>query len=69
LDTKITFKTPNYSVLFDLGAYRWAKVVSGKERNCWFNPYLKFNLDSSLTTNDVAVGFISTLEGKCTTNQ
>lgn len=45
LDTKFTLKTPNYSVLFDLGAFRWTKFVSGKERNYWFNPYLKINMD------------------------
>jgi hypothetical protein len=29
LDTKFTLKSPNISVLFDFGAYRWTKVVSG----------------------------------------
>jgi hypothetical protein len=28
-DTKFNLKTPNFSVLFDLGNYRWTKVVSG----------------------------------------
>ena len=64
-DTKITFKTPNYTALFDLGAFRWTKFVSGKERNCWFNPYLKINLDQTLKTNDVSLGLISTLDSKC----
>lgn len=64
LDTKFTFKTPNYSALFDLGSYRWTRLVSGKERNCWFNPYLKVNMDQVLKTNDVSMGVITTIDGK-----
>lgn len=64
-DTKFTFKTPNYSALIDLGAYRWTKVISGKQRDNWLNPYIKINLDQTLRASDLALGVISTLDSKC----
>ena len=69
LDTKFNLKTPNFSVLFDLGNYRWTKIVSGKERNVWMNPYVKFGVDQNLKTSDISLGFISTLENKCLLNE
>lgn len=45
VNSKINFKAPNYSALFDFGAFRWTKFISGKEKNCWFNPYAKFSID------------------------
>lgn len=65
LDTKFTLKTPNFSVLFDLGAYKWTKVISGQNRYVWFNPYIKFGMDQSLNTSDLSLGLISTLDTKC----
>jgi hypothetical protein len=68
-DTKFNLKTPNFSVLFDLGNYRWTKIVSGKDRNVWLNPYVKFGSDQNLKTSDISLGFISTLDSKCLYNK
>jgi hypothetical protein len=68
LDTKFSLKTPNFSALIDLGAYRWTKVISGQSKNIWFNPYFKIGLDQNLNTSDVSLGLISTLDTKCLSN-
>ncbi len=48
LNAKFTLKSPNLITLLDLGSYRWTKVVAGKPRNMWFNPYFKLKLDQKV---------------------
>jgi hypothetical protein len=45
LDSKFNFRAPHIEATFDLGAFKWAKVVAGQAMNFWFNPYIKFGFD------------------------